>query len=132
MHSDDITEIKIAIATLEQTSIATAEASRENTKSHTELNLKITELVGTIKESNVKTDLMIEGSVATANATSEKLNEHIEYAAPILLRSKRNQDNVDFMVKGVVSKIGWVIMGLIVLGVAVYFNFDPSQVKFPK
>ena len=63
MPSDDLTDIKIAIATLEQSNIATAEASRANTKSHTELNIQITELVGTIRESNVKYDLMIEGSV---------------------------------------------------------------------
>ena len=129
MANDDLTDIKIALATLEQSNIATAEASRQNTKSHTELNIQITELVGTIRESNVKYDLMIEGSVATANATSEALNTHLKYAAPILLRSKRSQDNVDFMVKGIFSKIGWVLMALLAVGISVYFGLDPSSIK---
>jgi hypothetical protein len=129
MANDDLTDIKIALATLEQSNIATAEASRLNTKSHTELNIQITALVGTIKESNVKYDLMIEGSVATANATSAALNTHIEYAAPILLRSKNSQDNIDFMVRGIFSKVGWVLMALLAVGVSVYFGVDPSSIK---
>lgn len=126
--SDELTQIQVAIGKLEQTSELTAEASRENTKSHTALNLQLTELIGTLKLSNVKTDLMIEGYVATANETSKALNEHMEYAAPILLRSKRGQDNVDFMIKGIFSKVGWVLMALIAVGVSVYFGIDPSSI----
>ena len=129
MPNSDLTDIKIALATLEQSNILTAQASLENTKSNTKLTLQMTELIGTIKESNVKYDLMIEGSVATANATSKALNDHIEYAEPILLRSKKLQDNIDAMYRGVFSKVGWVVVTLIVVGVAVYFNVDPSKIK---
>lgn len=129
MPNDDLTDIKIALATLEQSNIATAEASRQNTKSHTELNIQIIELVGTIKESNVKYDLVIEGSVATANATSEALNKHLEYASPILLRSEKVQSNIDFMVKGIFNKIGWILVVFVALGASLYFGIDPSSIK---
>lgn len=129
MPNSDLTDIKIALATLEQSNVLNAQASLEATKSSTRLTLQMTELIGTIKESNVKYDLMIEGSVSTANATSKAVNNHLEYAEPILLRSKRLQDNIDAMYRGVFSKVGWVIVCTIVVGAAVYFNVNPSDYK---
>ena len=129
MPNSDLTDIKIALATLEQSNVLNAQASLEATKSSTKLTLQMTELIGTIKESNVKYDLMIEGSVSTANATSDALNTHLEYAEPILLRSKRLQDNVDAMYRGVFSKMGWLVVGLTILGISVYLNVDPSKLK---
>ena len=129
MPNSDLTDIKIALATLEQSNVLNAQASLAATESSTKLTLQMTELIGTIKESNVKYDLMIEGSVSTANATSATLNEHIEYAEPILLRTKKLQDNIDAMYRGIFSKIGWVVLTLIAVGIAVYLKVDPSQIK---
>tara|TARA_R110000787_G_scaffold257320_1_gene362529 strand:+ start:317 stop:709 length:393 start_codon:yes stop_codon:yes gene_type:complete len=129
MPNSDLTDIKIALATLEQSNVLNAQASLAATESSTKLTLQMTELIGTIKESNVKYDLMIEGSVNTANATSTTLNDHLKYAEPILLRSKRLQDNVDMMYRGIFSKMGWLVVGLTILGISVYLNVDPSKLK---
>ena len=129
MPNSDLTDIKIALATLEQSNVLNAQASLAATESSTKLTLQMTELIGTIKESNVKYDLMIEGSVNTANATSKTLNDHLKYAEPILLRSKRLQDNIDMMYRGIFSKIGWVVLTLAAVGIAVYLKVDPSQIK---
>tara|TARA_R110000772_G_scaffold24212_4_gene64133 strand:- start:1633 stop:2025 length:393 start_codon:yes stop_codon:yes gene_type:complete len=129
MPNSDLTDIKIALATLEQSNVLNAQASLAATESSTKLTLQMTELIGTIKESNVKYDLMIEGSVNTANATSATLNDHLKYAEPILLRSKRSQDNVDMMYRGIFSKMGWLVVGLTILGISVYLNVDPSKLK---
>lgn len=129
MNNNDTTDIKIALAKLEQSSIITAEASRKNTESHTALNIQLVELIGTIKSSHSKYDLMIEGSVTTANTISETLNKHIEYSRPILLRNKRFQDNTDAMVRGIFSKTGFVVIGIITLAVLSYLGITPANLN---
>ena len=127
MPNDDDTNIKIALAKLEQTSNITAEASRKNTESHTLLNIQLVELIGTIKLSHAKYDLMIEGSIITANTTSDTLNSHIEYAGPILLRNKRSQDNIDAMIKSVISKTSFVVITMVTLAVLLYLGITPAS-----
>lgn len=129
MTNNDTTDIKIALAKLEQSSVITAEASRKNTESHTALNIQLIELIGTIKLTHAKYDLMIEGSVTTANTTSEELNKHLEYAQPILLRNKRFQDNIDAMIRGIFSKTGFVVMGIITLAVLSYLGVTPATLN---
>lgn len=126
MANNDLTDVKIALAKLEQSNILNTEASLRNTDSHTQLNLQLTELIGTIKESNVKYDLMIAGSVSTANATSESLNKHLEFANPILTRTKKTQDNVDKMISGIFSKVGLIILGAVILGISTYLGITPK------
>ncbi|HHZ71240.1 MAG TPA: hypothetical protein EYN54_13405 [Methylococcaceae bacterium] len=128
--ADDNTDIKIALAKLEQVTASTAEASQENTRSHTALNIKLTELIGTIRESNTRTDLILESSTTKANATSDALTAHTKYADPILIRSKRYQDNLDKMVTGIFSKGGLVVVGFILLAIAAFLGIDPSSIKF--
>jgi hypothetical protein len=129
MPNTDLSEIKAAIITLEKSNLATAEASKKNTESHTALNLQLVELIGEIKATNVKHDLIIEHSIEITNTTASSLKDHISYAEPILLRVKRGQDNIDKMISGIFSKGGLMAFTLVLLALATFLGINPSDIK---
>jgi len=132
MPPDDLTDVKIAIAKLEQVSLATAEAARLNTTSNTGLSDSIKDLIGEMRTRDVKNDLLFEKfSDATGRINSEldDIKEHIKTNSPVLLRSKRYQDNVDKMITSIFSKTGFVILGIMTLVILAILGVDPSQFK---
>ena len=88
MPNSELTDIQIALALLEK---ATTDGAIAQTKMTSGLN----ELVITMKESNIKYDMMLETSIKKSADNESTIKEHIEYADPILRRAKRSHDNID-------------------------------------
>jgi len=132
MPDNDLTDVKIAIAKLEQVSLATAEAARLNTTSNTGLSDSIKDLIGEMQTRDVKNDLLFEKFSETAtriNSELHEVKEHIKMANPVLLRSKKYQDNIDKMVTSIFSKTGFVILGIITLVILTLLGVNPSKFK---
>lgn len=122
MANSDLTDIQVALALLEK-------ATTDGAIAQTKMTSELTELVVTMKESNVKYDIMLESSLKKADENESKIKTHIEYAEPILRRTKRSQDNIDKMVTSIFSKAGLVVVGFIILAVGAFLGVNPSEFK---
>lgn len=122
MAKSELTDIQIALALLEK-------ATTDGAIAQTKMTSELTELVVTMKESNVRYDMMLESSLKKAGENEIKINSHIEYAEPILRRTKRSQDNIDKMVTSIFSKAGLVVVGFIILAVGAFLGVNPSEFK---
>lgn len=122
MAKSELTDIQIALALLEK-------ATTDGAIAQTKMTSELTELVMTMKESNIKYDIMLETSIKKSVENEASIKDHILFAAPILRRTKRTQDNVDKMVTGIFSKAGLVVLGFISLAIAMLFGIDPSSFK---
>lgn len=122
MAKSELTDIQIALALLEK-------ATTDGAIAQTKMTSELTELVVTMKESNVRYDMMLESSLKKAGENEIKINNHIEYAEPILRRTKRSQDNIDKMVTSIFSKAGLVVVGFIILAVGAFLGVNPSEFK---
>lgn len=122
MAKSELTDIQIALALLEK-------ATTDGAIAQTKMTSELTELVVTMKESNVRYDMMLESSLKKASENEIKINSHIEYAEPILRRTKRSQDNIDKMVTSIFSKAGLVVVGFIILAVGAFLGVNPSEFK---
>jgi len=132
MDSEDLTDIKISVAKLEQVSLATAKASQLNTTSNTALSGDIKDLIGEMRVRDVKNDSLFEkfsDATTVINIKLDDINEHIDMATPVLLRTKKFQDNIDKMITSIFSKTGFVILGIITLVVLTAFGVNPSKFK---
>ena len=119
MPNSELTSIQVALALLEK-------ATTDGAIAQTKMTSELTELVITMKESNIKYDIMLESSIKKAVDNESAIKEHILFASPILSRTKRTQDNIDKMVTGVFSKVGFVALGFIIVAVAMFLGVDPS------
>ena len=122
MPNSELTDIQIALALLEK---ATTDGAIAQTKMTSGLN----DLVITMKESNIKYDMMLETSIKKSADNEVTIKEHIEYAEPILRRTKKNQDDMDKMVTSIFSKAGLVVVGFVLLAIGAIFGVDPSSIK---
>lgn len=129
MPNTDLTDVKIAIAQLEQVSIATAEASRLNTTSNTNLSDSIKDLICEMKTRDVKNEAIFQQFHEATDRINVDLN-NLNDLKPVLLRSKKFQDNVDAMVRGIFSKTGFVILSAITVVMLAIIGVDPSSFKF--
>ena len=129
MQSNDLTDVKIAIAQLEQVSIATAEASRLNTASNTALSDSIKDLICEMKTRDVKNEAIFKQFHEATDRINIDLNV-INELKPVILRSKKFQDNIDKMITGIFSKTGFVILGVITVVILTILGVDPSTFKF--
>ena len=129
MPNTDLTDVKIAIAQLEQVSIATAEASRLNTASNTSLSDSIKDLICEMKTRDVKNEALFKQFHEATDRINVDLNA-ISELKPVMLRSKKFQDNIDKMVTGIFSKTGFVILGVITVVILTIMGVDPSTFKF--
>ena len=129
MPNTDLTDVKIAIAQLEQVSIATAEASRLNTASNTSLSDSIKYLICEMKTRDVKNEALFKQFHEATDRINVDLNA-ISELKPVMLRSKKFQDNIDKMVTGIFSKTGFVILGVITVVILTIMGVDPSTFKF--
>ena len=122
MPKSELTDIQIALALLEKATTDGAIAQKEMTS-------ELTELVLTMKESNIKYDMMLETSLEKASENEATIKAHIEFADPILRRSKRTQDNIDKMISGIFSKVGLVVAGFVLVAIGLALGIDPSSIK---
>ena len=129
MPNTDLTDVKIAIAQLEQVSIATAEASRLNTASNTSLSDSIKDLICEMKTRDVKNEALFQQFHEATDRINTDLND-LKELKPVLLRSKKFQDNIDAMVRGIFSKTGFVILGITTVVILTTMGVDPSAFKF--
>lgn len=120
MQNNELTDIQVALALLEK-------ATTDGAKAQTKMTGELTELVITMKESNIKYDIMLETSIKKAVENESAIKEHIMFASPILSRTKKTQDNVDKMITGIFSKAGLVVFGFIVLALGMLFGVDPAS-----
>lgn len=129
MPNSDLTDVKIAIAQLEQVSIATAEASRLNTASNTSLSDSIKDLICEMKTRDVKNEALFQQFHEATDRINTDLN-NLKDLKPVILRSKKFQDNIDAMIRGIFSKTGFVILGVITVVILTIMGVDPSTFKF--
>lgn len=129
MPNTDLTDVKIAIAQLEQVSIATAEASRLNTASNTSLSDSIKDLICEMKTRDVKNEALFQQFHEATDRINADMND-LKELKPVLLRSKKFQDNIDAMIRGIFSKTGFVILGVITVVILTIMGVDPSTFKF--
>ena len=129
MPNTDLTDVKIAIAQLEQVSIATAEASRLNTASNTSLSDSIKDLICEMKTRDVKNEALFQQFHEATDRINTDLND-LKDLKPVILRSKKFQDNIDAMIRGIFSKTGFVILGVITVVILTIMGVDPSTFKF--
>ncbi len=129
MPNTDLTDVKIAIAQLEQVSIATAEASRLNTASNTSLSNSIKDLICEMKTRDVKNEALFQQFHEATDRINTDLND-LKDLKPVILRSKKFQDNIDAMIRGIFSKTGFVILGVITVVILTIMGVDPSTFKF--
>lgn len=122
MATNELTDIQVALALLEK-------ATTDSALAQTKMTGELTELVITMKETNVRHDIMLESSLKKADENENKIKTHIEYAEPILRRTKRSQDNMDKMVTGIFSKAGLVVVGFVIVAVAALLGVNPSEFK---
>jgi hypothetical protein len=122
MPDNNLTDIKIALALLEK-------ASTDNTNAQTKMTGELTELVITMRESNVRSDLMLDALVEQGDKNEITMKSHLDFAKPILLRSQRSQDNIDKMVTSIFSKGGLLIFTFILVAVGIALGIDPSSFK---
>jgi hypothetical protein len=122
MATNELTDIQVALALLEK-------STTDGAIAQTRMTSEITELVITMKETNVRHDIMLESSLKKADENEAKIKTHIEYAEPILRRTKRGQDNVDKMITGIFSKAGLVVFGFIIIAIGAFLGVDPSSIK---
>ena len=130
MPDAEISGIRRDLTRLEDASLKSIEIS-------TTLSKDITSLIIEMKERDVKNDYMFKEFSNAANrinetieTTNSKIDEHIKIADPVLLRSKRFQDNIDIAKRGVLSKSGIFVISLILLLVSYSLGVDPSTIKF--
>jgi len=122
MANNELTDIQVALALLEK-------ATTDGAIAQTKMTSELTELVVTMKESNVKYDIMLESSLKKADENESKIKNHIEYAEPILRRTKKSQDNYDKMVTSIFSKAGLVVVGFVMVAVFAFLGVNPSEFK---
>ena len=104
-------------------------AYTDNTKAQTKMTGELTELVSTMRESNVRSDLMLDALVEQGNKNEASISKHLDFAGPILMRAKRHQDNMDKMITSVFSKGGLLVFGIVLLAIGALFGIDPSSIK---
>lgn len=122
MQNNELTDIQVALALLEK-------ATTDGAIAQTKMTGELTELVITMKESNIKYDIMLETSIKKSVENESTLKSHIDFAEPILMRTKRSQDNIDKMITSIFSKAGLVVVGFILLAVGAFLGVDPSSIK---
>lgn len=122
MPNSELTDIQVALALLEK-------ATTDGAIAQNKMTGELTELVITMKESNIKYDIMLETSIKKTVENETILKEHIEFANPILNRTKKTHDNIDKMITSIFSKAGLVVVGFIVLAVAWFLGVNPSAIK---
>jgi len=128
MPNTDLTDVKIAIAQLEQVSIATAEASRLNTASNTNLSDSIKDLICEMKTRDVKNEALFQQFHEATDRITIDVND-LKDLKYVILRSKKFQDNIDAMIRGIFSKTGFVILGVITVVILTILGVNPSTFK---
>jgi DUF1009 family protein len=116
-------DVAVSLALMEKATTDSAEQQKL-------LTSQLTELVITMKESNIKYDLMLGSSLEKAAKNELAITSHIEFAKPILSRVKKKQDNFDKMITGLFSKAGFAIVTILIALLGILFGFDPSTLKF--